>query len=260
MGASPTKVLAVIVKNIMPNQVTGARDRQKSFEFRTHGGKRKGAGRKPAAARVGYEKHVARPALDAQYPVHIVLRAPAKLRVLRRQTVFRAIHRRFASLRRGGFRVVHFSVQNDHIHFIAESDDGQRLMRGVQWLAQHLAWDVNRAVGRSGSVWRDRYHRRDLTSPRQMRNALVYVLMNVRKHSAGAEYEQRTETLDLCSSAAWLDGWDPRAGPMLEDLRDRLETVGLAECPVAKPQRWMTRVGWKRHGAVRPDEQPRSPG
>jgi putative transposase len=238
---------------------TKRRSQQKSFVFRTHGGKRAGAGRKRRDDRAGYELHRVRAPLDPQYPVHIVLRAKPKLRVLRAQSVFRAIHRRFVELRRDGFRVVHFSVQKDHIHFIAEGDDAKLLARGVQWLAQHLAWDVNAAMGRAGSVWRDRYHRRDLKSPRQMRNALVYVLMNVRKHSEGAEYLHRMETLDVCSSAAWLDGWDPRAGPMLEELRRTLATVGLATCPVVKAERWTTRAGWKRHGAIRPDEQPRSP-
>jgi putative transposase len=33
-----------------------------------------------------------------------------------------------------------------------------------------------------GRVWGDRYHRRDLTNARQVRNALVYCLASYKKH------------------------------------------------------------------------------
>ena len=65
---------------------------------------------------------------------------------------------------------------------------------------------LQRSVGRRrGKVWGDRYHRRDLTSPRQVRNALVYCLKNYKKHyriTSGAK-----PRIDLCSSARWFQGW-----------------------------------------------------
>src|SRR5437879_4806944 len=51
--------------------------------------------------------------------------------------------------------------------------------------AIRVARAVNRALNRRGAVWTDRYHARALTSPRAVRNALVYVLMNRRKHREG---------------------------------------------------------------------------
>ncbi len=61
--------------------------------------------------------------------------------------------------------------------------------------------EVNRALGRTGKVWADRYHARALTKPREVRNALVYVLNNVKKHRPGFR------GLDVCSSAPWFTGW-----------------------------------------------------
>ena len=55
---------------------------------------------------------------------------------------------------------------------------------------------VNALVGRRGKFWRERYHRRDLASPRQFRNALVYVTFNRRKHARGSERARMLRSLD----------------------------------------------------------------
>ena len=46
---------------------------------------------------------------------------------------------------------------------------------------------MNRVFRRAGSVLRGRYHVRVLRTPREVRNALAYVLLNTRKH-----WKQRT--------------------------------------------------------------------
>src|SRR5207244_3534237 len=101
----------------------------------------------------------------------------------------------------GAFRVLHFSVQADHVHLVVESDASLGLSRGVQGLAIRMARAINRALGRCGRVWGDRYHARALRTPREVRNALVYVLNNWRKHLP------QVRGLDPRSSAAWFSGW-----------------------------------------------------
>jgi len=80
-------------------------------------------------------------------------------------------------------------------------DADAELRRGVQGLTIRVAKAVNRALGRRGKVWDDRYHARALPTPREVRHALVYVLQNCRKHLPGFR------GLDPRSSAAWFDGW-----------------------------------------------------
>src|SRR5262249_22714935 len=75
----------------------------------------------------------------------------------------------------------HFSVQSDHIHLLVEADEPAALVRGMQGLAIRVAKSVNRALKRCGAVWADRFHARTLRTPREVRNALVYVLNNVKK-------------------------------------------------------------------------------
>jgi hypothetical protein len=88
-------------------------------------------------------------------------------------------------------------------------------------------------------VWGDRYHARALGTPREVRNAIVYVLMNAKKHRRGAV------GLDPCSSAWWFDGWKT---PLQTGPPDR-PVVELAKT-------WLLKTGWKRHGLIGRDERP----
>jgi REP element-mobilizing transposase RayT len=83
-----------------------------------------------------------------------------------------------------GFRLLHFAILNDHLHFVVEAKDRTALSRGLQGLLIRLARGLNKLWGRKGKVFADRYHDRALKSPREVRNALVYVLGNGRKHAA----------------------------------------------------------------------------
>jgi hypothetical protein len=64
-----------------------------------------------------------------------------------------------------------------------EADEPTGFERGVRGLAIRIAKAVNRMLARRGPVWGDRYHARMLRTPREVRNALVYVLNNFRKHT-----------------------------------------------------------------------------
>jgi putative transposase len=177
---------------------------------------------------------------------------------MRAQLVFKQVRACIGHAHRGGLRITHFSVQRDHVHLIVEAADKRDLARGLQGVASSVARAVNHIAGRHGRFWRDRYHRRDLTSPRAVRNAIVYVTMNFRKH--GAHDADVFRMLDARSSAAWLDGWDSRAGPWVAALRDvPLVRELRSDCPpVARSSTWLGAIGWKRHGLIAPKELPRS--
>jgi putative transposase len=207
-------------------------------------------------------KHRVRPHHDWRHPTHISFKAVAGAPGLRTQRVLKIVHSLIARVIRryeGRFRVNHFSVQETHLHLIVEADDRVRIWRGVQWLSSRIARALNVLVGRRGRVWRDRYHRRDLATPREVRNALVYVLMNIRKHAHAWARPQADgiPPLDPCSSAPWFAAWDPRAGPRVADLRQVLEEWGLSRMPTLAPETWLGATAWKQHGLLHPTELPR---
>ncbi len=166
-------------------------DRQLELEFSTWGGRRDGAGRKRAPGRRPNVPHRARAEHKARHPVHVTLRARAGLPPFRENALFGAM---LEGIRRASrspavgdaFRVVHFSVQRDHVHLIIEAAGRDALIRGVQGLSIRLARVVNRARGLPGQVWGDRYHSRALKTPREVRNAIVYVLMNASRCTSRA--------------------------------------------------------------------------
>ncbi len=131
----------------------------------TWGGLRPGAGRKPRGPRPNVS-HRTRPYHDTAHPAHVTLRAIAGLPSLRAARVFPAVLAAIARAQRDAFRICHFSVQSNHIHLLVEAKSREALSRGVQGLAIRLARAANRTLQRTGKVWGDRYHRRDLATPR----------------------------------------------------------------------------------------------
>jgi hypothetical protein len=174
--------------------------------------------------------------------VHVTLRVREGLPSLRGERVFSVVRGALAAASRDAFRVLQFSVQADHVHTIVEADGPAAFVRGVQGLAIRVARAVNRILARRGRVWGDHYHARLLATAREVRNALVYVLNNFRKHVP------RSRGFDPRSSARWFTGWTkaiPDAG---------------GTSPVASPSTWLARIGWLRHGRIRIDEAPRGAG
>ncbi len=123
-----------------------SRARQTELAFLTWGGARPGAGRKPTETRARVV-HRARPAHDARHPIHVTVRLRKGLPTLRQSPVRRTVERALAfGNRRAGFRLVHFSLQSNHIHLLAEAGDRRALSRGMQALLVR----VSRALNRSG--------------------------------------------------------------------------------------------------------------
>jgi len=227
---------------------------QLALPFRSGwGGARKGAGRKPGPR--PRTRHRARPAHRAAHPVHVTMRAA--FHPLRSQHLFPTLVlaiRRASSAAPERFRIVHFSIQYDHVHLIVEARDKRALSSGMQGLAVRTARYVNDLLGRRGKLWADRWHGRALSSPRAVRNALVYVLMNFRKHARSA----LPPGVDAFSSALDFDGW---VGGRLRRL-----CAHAAERPpplrgsaVTAAGTWLARTGWRKHGAIRLSEQPERP-
>ena len=198
--------------------------------------------------------HRPRQAHEAGHPVHVTLRAGHEAAFLREEVVFRRVRQALAAASRQTFRVVHFSVQRDHVHLLVEAEDGAALRSGVQGLAIRVARAVNRALGRRGRVWSGRYHRRDLEGPREVPAALVYVLQNGRKHGVVAR-----AALDPRSSVAYLFlGFTPGGERRRAALAAREELAPPERLPVCAPETWLARVGWivRGGGLLDPREGP----
>ena len=151
------------------------------------------------------------------------------------------------------FQVVHFSIQHDHLHLIVEAgqpkgpgagaradrakQEREALRRGISGLAVSFARGLNRRLGRKGKVWSDRHHRRDLESPTEVRNTILYVLQNWLRHG------MRTfgmGVVDPYSTALRFRGW-------ADDHVTIIETEPWSD---PSPRTWLLRDGWIRAGGL----------
>ena len=237
---------------------------QLPLRFRQHGGAREGAGR-PRQPGSGVP-HRHRPRVRRGQPLHVTLRLRQGLPTLRQKRAYRAIHAAFVQgCSWDGFRLVHYSVQRNHLHLLVEAPSARALARALQGLGVRLARALNRVFCRTGRLFADRYHARSLTSPREVRNALRYVLSNARRHAV----ERRAwfdGWLDPYCSGVWFEGWRCTHGtaPALGVIEPRAAPLGMgdprfvagAEAETVAPRSYLLRRGWCRHGLIEVDARP----
>jgi putative transposase len=121
-------------------------------------------------------------------------------------------------------RVVHYSIQGNHLHLLVEAAGRDSLAKGMQGLAIRIAKTLNRLFDRKGKVWADRYHAHVLKARREVANVLRYVLGNFAKHAS--RRGERASFADPFSSVRFLGYVD-------------------LDAPVAPPSTWLLRVGWR---------------
>jgi REP element-mobilizing transposase RayT len=222
---------------------------QTELVWRTWGGRRTGAGRPKTR---GGESHLRRPEVKRAHPVHVTLRVVREVRSLRRHKAYEVVRHALGLVAaREDARIIHVSIQGDHLHLVIEADSRQALACGVAAFKISMARQLNRALGgRKGPVFTDRYHAEAITSPRQARHTLAYVLNNFRHHEEDRWAQRDDFTVDPYASAVGFDGWrQPELVPPTHPL-------GFASLPVKPPTAWLLTTGWRRYGEIDVFETP----
>ena len=216
--------------------------KQGELPYRSWGGVRKGAGRKPKNGIAAGVAHDVRAELKQRHPAHVTLKLKSGLPRLRSKAEYAAIRAAFVKgMDRFGFRLCHYAVLNDHLHLICEAEDRLSLRRGLQGLAIRIARALNKLWKRKCSVFADRYHDRALATPREVRNAIAYVMGNARHHAAQGRMVSAPQPIDTFTSAPWFDGF-----------RERFTVRGLDAIarPTTPARTWLLETGWRRHGLI----------
>jgi REP element-mobilizing transposase RayT len=231
--------------------------------------RRKKPGPKPK--RTSGSRHETRPVLKGRYPVHVVLRVVSEIGSLRKRFMYQALRaatiavamRELSFEENGAFRIVHISIQRDHIHLLVEADHKMALSRGMQSFQISAAKHLNRAISvarelatrRRGTVFPDRFHQEIITTPKQARHTLNYVLNNWRKHREDQGAIQRTWKVDPFSTGALFGGWKELENALVRwPLRETYDPL-----VVYFPKTWLLSEGWRRHGLIRLHEVPSRP-
>jgi REP element-mobilizing transposase RayT len=222
---------------------------QMEMALPTHGGRRDGAGRPPRGERSS-ERHKKRPEHNPRHPVHVTVRVVAGVSSLRRRDMYSQLREAtIVTAKREDFRIVHMSIQSNHLHLIVEAEHKTALSKGMQGFSISAAKRVNAAITertgirRTGRVVGDRFHARPLTSPRAVRHALAHVLNNFRRHGEDRAGIARTWKADPFSSGAVFTGWrELEDSPFLWPLRPTYQPL-----IVFRPRTWLLAKGWQEH-------------
>ncbi len=212
-----------------------------------HGGRRANAGRKRSPDMKYDPSHAKRPPLSFKHPVHVMLRTLASVPRLRQRDGYEAIRAVLLYFVDGAtFRVVHISIQRNHLHLIVEAAHKDALRRGMQSFAIRAARALNEEFGREGKVFAFRYQAKQIKSPDYARNVLSYVLNNWRRHREDRYTHEESMPFDRFSSAWAFTGWST-------SCKWRPPDVGL---PVSSPRTQLLAFDWELFGLIDPYEVP----
>ena len=249
-----------------------------TFTIKARGGRRAGAGRKKV--RLGEPNHISREQVTARTPVHVTLKLQPRLFGIHdhlRDGEFSSLRHRdylimFADAVRGagkfGLRVLQYSIQQNHVHLIAEADTALAFARGMQSLTISFAKRLrNRLRQPSGKVFLGRYHAHVLKTPTEVKNTLFYVLQNTARHwekarvrqarhaGAAASKTQKTNMIiqDPFSSVQSFANPEKLFGIMASTSEAKKYLAGVKHVTQAaagdflsKPKSWLLNVGWMR--------------
>ncbi|MAE94893.1 MAG: hypothetical protein CL910_09555, partial [Deltaproteobacteria bacterium] len=80
-------------------------------------------------------RHLSRAVLASRHPCHVTLKVRPGVPSLRSVRLVREVERSFSTAcERGDFRLVHYSLQANHVHLIVEARDADSLGRGMKSL------------------------------------------------------------------------------------------------------------------------------
>lgn len=214
----------------------------KQLEFRTWGGKRKNAGRK---RRSTFASHVRRGRINRQTPVHLTLRLRDGLTGLRSEKFLAQFRKAAVGATKKGLRILHYSLQTNHFHILAEADNNQILANAMKSLVTCLAIWLKKMWRRKGSIFSERFHSRILRTPTEVKRVLRYILLNYARH-AGV-----SARIDYYSSGHAFSKWQELLNELTDLIREQVaqEVDPDNSRGLSQPESWLASVGWLKSTA-----------
>lgn len=135
------------------------------------GGRRSNSGKKRIHSKG--VAHRTREKINSRTPLHINFKFQKTIRNI---STLEILKRALLNGEKKGLKVIHFSLQSNHVHLIAEAPSNEALTLGMKSI-------LNTIARNKGSILKGRYHLHVLRSPNETKNAVQYVLFNEERHS-----------------------------------------------------------------------------
>jgi REP element-mobilizing transposase RayT len=140
----------------------------------------KRAGR-PAIHDIGI-RHISRPLIKNATSFHLTIKVRANKADIQSKRILKAPHHGIKRARLKKLRVIHYTLEFNHVHLLVECCDNKTLQLGMQALGISFSKAINKIKKLKGGVYKHRYHLRMIASSRELRNVLHYIFHNGIKH------------------------------------------------------------------------------
>jgi REP element-mobilizing transposase RayT len=127
-------------------------------------------------------RHTERPLITKPTSLHLTVKILRTKANLKKKMVLSILKRSIMNARKMGLRVIHYSLEYDHVHLLIEAENNFILGKGMQSFGVTFSKALNRLRKIKGTVYKHRYHYRKIVGARQLKNVLNYIFNNGIKH------------------------------------------------------------------------------
>lgn len=125
-------------------------------------------------------RHTSREEIFKPSPLHLTVKL--KRADIQNKVVLRILKHAIYRSRLQGLRVIHFSLEHNHVHLYAECESNFVLGKAMKAFGVTFVRRVNKLKKIKGQLYKYRYHLRVLKSARDAKNVINYILKNGIKH------------------------------------------------------------------------------
>lgn len=127
-------------------------------------------------------RHTSRPVISKPASLHLTIKVKRNKADIKNKAVLAILKKAILNARLKGLKVIHYSLEFDHVHLLIEADNNKILGKGMQAFGVTLAKAINKLWRLGGGVYKHRYHFRRITGSKDLRNVMNYIFKNGVKH------------------------------------------------------------------------------
>ena len=125
-------------------------------------------------------RHTSREFISRPSALHLTVKL--KRADIQNKVILRILKHAIYRSRLQGIRIVHFTLEHDHVHLYAECGSNLVLAKGMKAFGVTLVKGINKLKRSKGTLYKYRFHLRILKTPRDAKNVINYILKNGIKH------------------------------------------------------------------------------
>ena len=127
-------------------------------------------------------RHISRERIKVLTTLHLTIKVRENKADIKSKTILKALHHAIKRARMKQLRILHYTLEYNHVHLLVEATGNKILHSGMQAMGISFSKAINKIKCLKGSVYKNRYHFRSLKTRRELKNAILYIFNNARKH------------------------------------------------------------------------------